>query len=61
MDPSIERDHSFQLERLLDNPTIDFHLRATEQKVEALLWLDGRRYRLLGVRDEEPASGQAAG
>lgn len=54
MDETLGRDAQFQLSELTERPTMDLHLRVTEQKVEALLWLDGRRYRLLGVRDEEP-------
>jgi hypothetical protein len=33
---------------------MDFHLRVSEHKAEALLWLKGARYRMIGVRDEEP-------
>jgi hypothetical protein len=33
---------------------MDFHLRVSEHKAEALLWLNGARYRMIGVRDEEP-------
>jgi hypothetical protein len=61
MDKSLEGDYQFQLEQLTEFPTMDFHMRVTEQKVEALLWLDGRRYRLLGVRDEEPERERSSG
>lgn len=54
MDRTLEPDVRFQLEQLTEHPTMDLHVRVSEHKVEALLWLDGRRYRLLGVRDEEP-------
>jgi hypothetical protein len=54
MDHTLAGDYRFQFEQLTDHPTMDFHLRVTESKAEALLWLDGRRYRMLGVRDEEP-------
>jgi hypothetical protein len=54
MDETYARDHRFQFEQLTDHPTMDLHLRLTETKAEAVLWLAGRRYRMLGVRDEEP-------
>jgi hypothetical protein len=54
MDETLARDAQFQLSELTEHPTMDLHVRVSEHKVEALLWLDGRRYRLLGVRDEEP-------
>jgi hypothetical protein len=54
MDNSLEPDYRFQLEQLTDHPTMDFHLRVSEHKAEALLWLKGARYRMIGVRDEEP-------
>lgn len=54
MDRTLEPDHHFQLAELTDRPTMDLHLRVSEQKVEALLWLGGARYRLIGARDEEP-------
>jgi hypothetical protein len=58
MDHNLETDAKFQLQQLTEQPTMDFHLRVTEHKAEALLWLDGRRYRLLGARDEEPDAPQ---
>jgi hypothetical protein len=33
---------------------MDLHLRVSEHKAEALVWLNGARYRMIGVRDEEP-------
>jgi hypothetical protein len=54
MDNSLEPDYRFQFEQLTDHPTMDFHLRVSEHKTEALLWLNGARYRMIGVRDEEP-------
>jgi hypothetical protein len=56
MDSSLDRDHRYQLQELVHEPTLDLHIRVSENKVEALLWADGKRYRLLGVRDEEPAA-----
>jgi hypothetical protein len=54
MDNSLEPDYHFQFEQLTDHPTTDFHLRAGEHKTEELLWLNGARYRMIGVRDVEP-------
>jgi hypothetical protein len=54
MDDSLEPAYRFQFEQLTDHPTMDFHLRVREHKTEALLWLNGARYRMIGVRDEEP-------
>jgi hypothetical protein len=56
----IARDYRFQFEQLTDHPTMDFHLRLTETKAEAVLWIAGRRYRMLGVRDEEPDASDTA-
>jgi hypothetical protein len=60
MDDTLQGDHQFQLDALTHDPTMDLHVRVTEHKAEALLWLNGRRYRLLGVRDEEPSAASRA-
>jgi hypothetical protein len=60
MDHRLARDYKFQFEQLTEHPTMDFHLRVTETKAEALVWIDGRRYRMLGVRDEEPEAAKLA-
>jgi hypothetical protein len=60
MDDKLQDDHQFQLDELTHRPTMDVHVRVTEHKAEALLWLNGRRYRLLGVRDEEPDAASRA-
>lgn len=56
MDDTLEPDYRFQFAQLTDHPTMDLHLRVSEHKAEALLWLNGARYRMIGVRDEEPGA-----
>jgi hypothetical protein len=54
MDEHVERDTAQKLEQLTEHPDIDLHLRIQEHRIEGLAWCQGRRYRLIGVRDEEP-------
>jgi hypothetical protein len=35
------------------HPDLDLHLRIQEHRLEGYGWCDGRRLRILGVRDEE--------
>ena len=53
MDLTIEPGHQAELRRLSDHPDLDLHLRIRSDRVEGFVWSDGRRYAVLGVRDEE--------
>jgi hypothetical protein len=53
MDPSLGPDSQHKLEQLSDHPDFDVHLRVQEHRVEGYLWSHGRRYRIVGIRDEE--------
>jgi hypothetical protein len=57
MDENLEQDTARKLEELTENPDIDLHLRIQDHRLEGFAWCQGRRYRLIGVRDEEPADG----
>jgi len=56
MDHSLESDNQEKLRQLSDHPDLDLHLRIQDHRIEGFIWSDGRRYRLLGVRDEEDES-----
>ena len=53
MDERLEADTNRKLERLTEYPDLDLHLRIQEHRLEGYAWCDGRRFRILGVRDEE--------
>jgi|GraSoiStandDraft_4_1057263.scaffolds.fasta_scaffold2048955_1 hypothetical protein len=53
MDHQLEADTSRKLERLTEHPDLDLHLRIQEHRLEGYAWSDGRRFRIIGVRDEE--------
>jgi hypothetical protein len=53
MDHSLGSDNEEKIRALADHPDIDLHLRIQDHRVEGFVWSEGRRYRLLGVRDEE--------
>ena len=55
MDINLKRDAARKLEQLTESPDIDLHLRVEDHHIEGIAWCQGRRYRLLGVRDDEPA------
>lgn len=65
MDINLKRDAARKLEQLTEHPDIDLHLRIQDHRIEGIVWCQGRRYRLLGVRDDEPAedlmNGQSTG
>jgi hypothetical protein len=65
MDINLKRDAALKLEQLTEHPDIDLHLRIQDHRIEGIAWCQGRRYRLLGVRDEEPVedlmNGQSTG
>ncbi|MEW1687381.1 hypothetical protein ACIQOF_27520 [Streptomyces sp. NPDC091265] len=54
MDDELEHDTERKLRTLTDHPDMDLHLRLEEHRIEGYIWLQGRRYRVMGVRDEEP-------
>lgn len=60
MDESLEDDSRRKLQRLAEHPDFDLHLRMDEHRVEGYIWSDGRRFRLIGVRDEEGVDGGPA-
>ncbi|MEU0381478.1 hypothetical protein [Streptomyces cyaneofuscatus] len=39
---------------MTDQPDMDLHLRLEEHRIEGYIWVQGRRYRIMGIRDEEP-------
>jgi len=53
MDRRLEADTHRKLERLTEHPDLDLHLRIQEHRLEGYAWCEGRRFRILGVRDEE--------
>jgi hypothetical protein len=53
MDPRLRADTERKLDRITDHPDMDLHLRIQEHRLEGYAWCDGRRYRIIGVRDEE--------
>jgi hypothetical protein len=55
MDKDLKQDAALKLERLTEQPDIDLHLCIQEHRLEGFVWCQGRRYRLVGVRDEEAA------
>jgi hypothetical protein len=55
MDRNLERDSAKKLDELTEHPDIDLHLRIQDQRIEGFAWCEGRRYRLIGIRDEEQA------
>jgi hypothetical protein len=60
MDRTFRAACEYQLDQLIDHPTMNVNLRRTDPEAEALLWLNGARCRMIGVRDEEPhARGRA--
>jgi hypothetical protein len=53
MDHHLHSDTERKLRQLADQPDLDVHLRIQEHRIEGYAWCNGKRYRLLGVRDEE--------
>jgi hypothetical protein len=53
VDERLEADTGRKLERLTEYPDLDLHLRFQEHRLEGYAWSEGRRLRILGVRDEE--------
>jgi hypothetical protein len=53
VDHHLEADTRRKLEDLTERPTMDLHLRIEEHRLEGYVWSEGRRFRILGVRDEE--------
>ncbi|MFF2721291.1 hypothetical protein [Streptomyces sp. NPDC058011] len=53
MDEKLERDSHSKLQKLTEQPDMDLHLRLEEHRIEGYIWLQGRRYRIMGIRDEE--------
>ena len=60
MDRRLEADTNRKLERLTEHPDLDLHLRIQEHRLEGYAWSEGRRFRILGVRDEEDPSDDAS-
>jgi hypothetical protein len=55
VDRNLEPDNAKKLNELTERPDIDLHVRIQEHRIERFVWCQGRRYRLLGIRDEEEA------
>jgi hypothetical protein len=53
VDENLEQDTTKKLKDLTEHPDIDLHLRIQDHRLEGFAWCQGRRYRLIGVRDEE--------
>jgi hypothetical protein len=53
MDPQLYADTQRKLAEITDQPDIDMHLRIQEHRLEGYFWSNGRRYRIIGIRDEE--------
>jgi hypothetical protein len=60
MDETLGKDTERKLHELTENPDMDLHLRVQEHRIEGFVWVGGRRYRLVGVRDEEGSSDQGS-
>jgi hypothetical protein len=56
MDDSLHQDTDRKLRVLTETPDLDLHVRVQEHRLEGYVWWNGRRYRLMGVRDEEEAA-----
>jgi hypothetical protein len=61
MDESLRQDTERKLRALTETPDLDLHVRVQEHRLEGYAWWNGRRYRLMGVRDEEEATAPADG
>ncbi|MEU4674514.1 hypothetical protein AB0F91_42795 [Amycolatopsis sp. NPDC023774] len=61
MDPRLREDTERKLDQLTDHPDMDLHLRIQEHRLEGYAWCNGRRYRIMGVRDEEDAAEEPDG
>ena len=61
MDESLRPDTERKLDVLTEMPDLDLHVRVQEHRLEGYVWWNGRRYRLMGVRDEEEAAAPADG
>jgi hypothetical protein len=61
MDESLRQDAERKLRVLTETPDLDLHVRVQEHRLEGYVWWNGRRYRLMGVRDEEEAAVPADG
>jgi hypothetical protein len=61
MDESLRQDSERKLRALTETPDLDLHVRVQEHRLEGYAWLNGRRYRLMGIRDEEEAAAPAHG
>lgn len=53
MDEKLERDSHSKLQKLTEQPDMDLHLRLEEHRIEGYIWLQGRRYRIMGIRDRD--------
>jgi hypothetical protein len=53
MDPKLQQDTNLKLHELTERPDLDLHVRIQEHRLEGYAWIDGKRYRLMGIRDEE--------
>ena len=58
MDENLEQDTTKKLKDLTEHPDIDLHLRIQDHRLEGFAWCQGRRYRIIGVRDEEESVGE---
>jgi hypothetical protein len=61
MDQSLREDSERKLRALTDTPDLDLHMRVQEHRLEGYIWCNGRRYRLMGIRDEEEAAAHPEG
>jgi hypothetical protein len=61
MDESLRQDAERKLRVLTETPDLDLHVRVQEHRLEGYAWWNGRRYRFIGVRDEEKAAVPADG
>lgn len=52
MDESLRRDTVRKLDVLTETPDLDLHVRVQEHRLEGYVWWNGRRYRVMGVRDD---------
>jgi hypothetical protein len=53
MDPQLYKDSNRKLDRITEHPDLDLHLRIQDHRLEGYVWSEGRRFRIMGVRDEE--------
>ena len=53
MDAQLYSDTHHKLDRITEHPDLDLHLRIQEHRLEGYVWSAGRRFRIMGIRDEE--------